>query len=76
MNRGRCRYTNISIHAPREGGDRRCDSQKGLDLRISIHAPREGGDFEAEPNLSGSIISIHAPREGGDEDHPSDTNHV
>ena len=34
---------NISIHAPREGGDK-----KGLirffDLIISIHAPREGGD--------------------------------
>ena len=34
----------ISIHAPREGGDR---DFKNMDKRvvISIHAPREGGDF-------------------------------
>ena len=34
----------ISIHAPREGGD--CDLVKVGPLgEISIHAPREGGDF-------------------------------
>ena len=34
----------ISIHAPREGGDRieRVDGRQ--DPHISIHAPREGGD--------------------------------
>ena len=34
---------NISIHAPREGSDRRgCADHTGV--RISIHAPREGSD--------------------------------
>ena len=33
----------ISIHAPREGGDRRVFSGP-LEAGISIHAPREGGD--------------------------------
>ena len=35
--------TGISIHAPREGGDRD-GSRYGLPNAISIHAPREGGD--------------------------------
>ena len=34
---------NISIHAPREGGDPAAFPQKVV-LQISIHAPREGGD--------------------------------
>ena len=33
----------ISIHAPREGGDR-VPAFGVADIRISIHAPREGGD--------------------------------
>ena len=33
----------ISIHAPREGGDRVCNFVEN-GARISIHAPREGGD--------------------------------
>ena len=33
----------ISIHAPREGGDRELISKR-QELTISIHAPREGGD--------------------------------
>ena len=35
--------TNISIHAPREGGDVRFPPD-GTGADISIHAPREGGD--------------------------------
>ena len=37
-------FIKISIHAPREGGDR---DFKSMDKRvvISIHAPREGGDY-------------------------------
>ena len=35
--------TEISIHAPREGGDIDADSWYGV-FPISIHAPREGGD--------------------------------
>ena len=55
----------ISIHAPREGGD-------GVDLieaafgDISIHAPREGGDVVDMAKMPFRMISIHAPREGGD----------
>ena len=33
----------ISIHAPREGGDCPNRARKG-EIMISIHAPREGGD--------------------------------
>ena len=33
----------ISIHAPREGGDKQ-GLLKGRTKNISIHAPREGGD--------------------------------
>ncbi len=33
----------ISIHAPREGGDRP-DETRTTGIAISIHAPREGGD--------------------------------
>ena len=56
----------ISIHAPREGGDRRFAAGDFAASEISIHAPREGGD-----TLPGTVqqvcdISIHAPREGGD----------
>ena len=36
--------TEISIHAPREGGDPNNGPQEAEELRISIHAPREGGD--------------------------------
>ena len=34
----------ISIHAPREGGDRAFFDNTHNDSDISIHAPREGGD--------------------------------
>ena len=36
-------YVKISIHAPREGGDRMNDIMLTMQ-NISIHAPREGGD--------------------------------
>ena len=36
--------SNISIHAPREGGDH-CRKHMYHHLHISIHAPREGGDL-------------------------------
>ena len=34
----------ISIHAPREGGDDYFDNKMSTEIQISIHAPREGGD--------------------------------
>ena len=59
------RVWNISIHAPREGGD---DAYiyRLEQTDISIHAPREGGDLGQQLNLFHGGISIHAPREGGD----------
>ena len=58
-------HMEISIHAPREGGDSTYRVGITQDY-ISIHAPREGGDALA--NFIGGVvsISIHAPREGGD----------
>ena len=55
----------ISIHAPREGGDRTTSPTCGVKL-ISIHAPREGGDLLTKLAYKYKKISIHAPREGGD----------
>ena len=59
----------ISIHAPREGGDRFAWMRDYVH-KISIHAPREGGDC-ADQSVSAhrrEAISIHAPREGGDDE--------
>ena len=36
--------SNISIHAPREGGDAARSFRVCKPVWISIHAPREGGD--------------------------------
>ena len=55
----------ISIHAPREGGDDIVDAIHVVQT-ISIHAPREGGDSMSIKTFSDMTISIHAPREGGD----------
>ena len=56
----------ISIHAPREGGDKQGEHTQMRQIPISIHAPREGGDWVLLFEISGAWISIHAPREGGD----------
>ena len=47
-----CPPLQISIHAPREGGDLGCGRCCGGEDVISIHAPREGGD---------SVSSTFAP---------------
>ena len=60
------RYTAISIHAPREGGDFQYFKRSCVKTDISIHAPREGGDFYMAALLTSLGISIHAPREVGD----------
>ena len=57
-------HRNISIHAPREGGDEPGNVVATSRL-ISIHAPREGGDYANLVNSVDLPISIHAPREGG-----------
>ena len=57
----------ISIHAPREGGDRGRARLRTGQRVISIHAPREGGDDHVNfRTIQDMTISIHAPREGGD----------
>ena len=56
----------ISIHAAREGGDKKL-SKEDAAARISIHAAREGGDMQARHTQTECCgISIHAAREGGD----------
>ena len=60
-----CGLSSISIHAPREGGDRGHSAMQS-EIVISIHAPREGGDLVPVYGDVTSVISIHAPREGGD----------
>ena len=56
----------ISIHAPREGGDPEVGPLDTVQS-ISIHAPREGGDAgQIQGDADRVHISIHAPREGGD----------
>ena len=44
----------ISIHAPREGGDREIAALRLRLVLISIHAPREGGDL-------GSVSGLNRP---------------
>ena len=55
----------ISIHAPRVGGDRDAKLFWSA-LSISIHAPRVGGDQDVPQGVPVVVISIHAPRVGGD----------
>ena len=56
----------LSIHAPREGGDPSRWMKSSEVQNLSIHAPREGGDFHFFVPLFKCGLSIHAPREGGD----------
>ena len=56
----------ISIHAPREGGD----SAKGT-IASNVGAfqstpPARGATAVGNGLLNAAVISIHAPREGGD----------
>ena len=57
--------TPISIHAPREGGDK---YSSGVNLRFFHFNPRppRGGRQQPQDQLERPVeISIHAPREGG-----------
>ena len=60
------KIVDISIHAPREGGDTIYRAAGQCLFHISIHAPREGGDGDGAGLRGRRRISIHAPREGGD----------
>ena len=59
-------YTEISIHAAREGGDDYKPFNVETLFVISIHAAREGGDIVVHQHHNRVRISIHAAREGGD----------
>ena len=55
----------ISIHAPRKGGDDKFPrSQLGLAV-ISIHAPREGGDRKIEAEFDTKVDFNPRPPRGG-----------
>ena len=60
------RTFDISIHAPRVGGDEKPTLLPLILSFISIHAPRVGGDPLQFLPIRLIPISIHAPRVGGD----------
>ena len=64
-------HQQVSIHAPRVGGDRKNQSSPAVQTPVSIHAPRVGGDRMIDKQLRGLIVSIHAPRVGGDTEVPA-----
>ena len=59
-------YAGISIHAPREGGDRRDRCAVATAWYFNPRPPRGGRLSFALAALLTADISIHAPREGGD----------
>ena len=59
----------ISIHAPREGGDKSALGGHLLIRYISIHAPREGGDRRDHLHGDGTRDFNPRPPRGGDSCH-------
>ena len=57
---------NISIHAPREGGDDADRARLGIIEQFQSTPPARGATINNADRDSNSSISIHAPREGGD----------
>ena len=66
----------ISIHAPREGGDKGRGLQGGVLPGISIHAPREGGDGHADGALAQAGHFNPRPPRGGRQRAAWDAPHV
>ena len=63
----RSRSACISIHAPREGGDRTPVPRRIGTRRFHSTPPARGATLAwVSPPRNASLISIHAPREGGD----------
>ena len=58
---------NISIHAPREGGDAGTRSAPSGLRNFNPRPPRGGRLAALKEWVNDYFISIHAPREGGDE---------
>ena len=56
----------ISIHAPREGSDRECRLQRGLEQHFYPRSPRGERPYHVGNVAGYALISIHAPREGSD----------
>ena len=56
----------ISIHAPREGCDRRPAGLANRQPTFQSTHPVRGATMPAKPHQSRIVISIHAPREGCD----------
>ena len=56
----------ISIHAPREGGDRRKHTTMCCGVIFQSTPPARGATLSSRNQYMAQIISIHAPREGGD----------
>ena len=59
-------YVEISIHAPREGGDGITARQTRTHGRFQSTPPARGATYYRAQHPGLSKISIHAPREGGD----------
>ena len=57
----------ISIHAPREGGDGPERRRHGTRPKFQSTPPARGATDDLDDSPSGACISIHAPREGGDQ---------
>ena len=57
---------NISIHAPREGGDPGELARTGNSNYFNPRPPRGGRHQYLADDVVTNFISIHAPREGGD----------
>ena len=56
----------ISIHAPREGSDKKRNTRHASDFRFLSTLPARGATFTLLRFRQTTCISIHAPREGSD----------
>ena len=59
-------YPDISIHAPRAGGDYCADILRSSQNQFQSTPPVRGATRSTSAYVHGSGISIHAPRAGGD----------
>ena len=58
---------NISIHAPREGGDVLPKDKADEIALFQSTPPARGATAGHHLTVAAQVISIHAPREGGDD---------
>ena len=67
---------NISIHAPREGGDNRITIAKQKQKTFQSTPPARGATAVGKLTYKNKGISIHAPREGGDAKRSKQSSHI